>query len=251
MATKIIADRRIHSSTVKDQLARIKANVQDSYQYFSHNYDHFNKMMKFIMKTSLSDDEVSMYKELGRPTLEFNILEAYGSRILGEFTKQEPSIDVNAADDFMGQVDPQLIQFIESEMRAFLYQSNRDNMCAKIFRDMIYGGFGVVKVYTDWVHEKSFDQNILMRSVFDPTLCFFDKMAQLSHKGDGMFAGECFPKSKEEFEAKYGNKYTQNMRFTRNIAGFNWSYNTDGQDFVLLPARYYRKLEKIINKSPG
>jgi Phage P22-like portal protein len=242
MATKIIADRRINYSTIKDRLERLKANTQDSYQYFSHNYDHFNKMMKFIMKTSLSDDEVSMYKELGRPTLEFNILEAYGSRILGEFAKQEPSILVSSADDSMNETDPYLIEFLESHMRAFLHHSNKDHMTSKVFRDMCYGGFGVVKVYTDWASERSFNQNILMRSVFDPTLTFFDKMARESHKGDGMFAGECFPKTKEEFEAEYGSKYSKNMRFTRNVSGFNWTYNTDGQDFILM-CEYFEKMK--------
>lgn len=240
MATKIIADRRISYSSIKDQLERIKANIQDTYQFSEPNYDYFNKMMKFITKTSLSDDEISMYRELGRPQLEFNILEAYGSRQIGEFSKQEPSILVGAKDDAANGVDPALISFIESHMRAIIFQSNQDNMAVKVYRDMLYGGYSVVKVYTDWAAEKSFNQDILWKPAYDPTLCGFDKMARESHKGDGMFCFENFPKSREEFESKYGTQYTKRMNFTRNIGGFNWSYSAAGQDIVLL-CEYYEK----------
>jgi hypothetical protein len=82
----------------KERLNEIKSNVEQSYTYFKDNYDRYNEYLKFVFKTSLTDIDINTLKDLGKPDIEFNILESFVSRLRGEFAKQQPSLSVRAAD---------------------------------------------------------------------------------------------------------------------------------------------------------
>jgi hypothetical protein len=51
--------------------------------------------------------------------------------------------------------------------------------------------------------------------------------------------------SKEEFEDKYGAEYAKNMEFTRDLGGFNWSFQTDKGKVILVCDYYYKKKTKF------
>ncbi len=237
--TKVISDRRVVKSTIDDQLVRIKGSIQEAYDYFRPNYVRFNFFKNFIFRSSLSADDLTIYKARKMPTLEFNILEAYISRQRGEFSKQEPSLSVSSIDG-SSDVDPQLISTVEGHIRHIFYESNRDNMEYDIYTDILSGGFSAMKITTDYANEMSFDQNIKISRVFDPTMCGFDMLARDSHKGDGRFCFELFPMSRDDFEDKYGTDATESMKFTKQMGGFNWSYSNNNEEIVLV-AQYYEK----------
>jgi hypothetical protein len=85
-----------------DRLKNLKKTVEEAQEYFSENVDRFNEFIKFVFKTSMNQQEVAALLTTGKPTIEFNILEAYISRLRGEFAKQQPSINVRAADGVCG-----------------------------------------------------------------------------------------------------------------------------------------------------
>lgn len=239
------------SSSLADKKESIKTNIKDWHQYFSKNFRRFDYWRKFVFETTLSDDFISMMQELGRPQLEFNILEAYINRLLGEFSKQEPSFKVSQS-DIPPFAPPQLIQTVEGYMRYILSESNRDNMQYDVYKDIISGGFSGVKVFTDYANERSLDQNIFIKRMYDPTLMIFDKYARDSHKGDGNYSGELYPMSREDFESRWGTKNTSKMKFTRNTSAspgnsfdFNWSFvNSSSMREVVLVGDYYEKVYK-------
>lgn len=242
MPGTIIADRRVSGKKIDDKLSRIKSNVKDSHDYFSANYKRFHKFKNLIYNTSLSSDDVDLNKELGRPQIEFNLMEAKLNKAIGEFAKQEPGIYISNSDLSLEPGNPQLIETLEGYFRNLFYESNRDNMAVSVYGDMMDGGFSAIKIYTDYINEMSFDQQIMMKHPFDPTLCGWDKMATESHKGDGMFCFELYPVLKEEFESQYGTKYTSKIRFTRSgdTANFNWSYVNNNQE-ILMRCHYWEK----------
>lgn len=246
MPTTIIADRRISGRKIDDQLGRIKANVKDSHDYFKENYKRYHWFKNFTFNTSLSTAEVALNQELNRPQIEFNLMEAKLNKQFGEFAKQEPGIFVSNSDLSIQPGDPNLIELLEGYFRNLFYESNRDNMALKNYEDMCSGGFSALKIYTDYIHEKSFDQQIMMKRPFDPTLCGWDKMAMESHKGDGMFCFELFPVSKEEFEKEFGTDYTKKMKFVRSSDAyeFNWSYINDNQPIVMRGHYWEKKRDK-------
>ncbi len=226
---------------IQDKLTRIKENVRGAYEYFKPNYDRYNDFRKFVFETALTNDDVSLLVSLGRPQLEFNVLEAYISRLMGEFSKQEPDIEVSADDP--QDADPRTIQMIEEHLRHTLNDANNEHTKYEVYKDLLSGGFSVLKVSTDYKSPMSMKQDIFIERAFEPTLCCFDKLARFSHKGDGKFCAELFPMTKEEFEEEYPDIDISGLSFRRDFSGFNWSYLNDNKE-MLIVADYYEKKPK-------
>lgn len=228
----------------QDRLAEIKKNIRGSHDYFKHNYDRFNEFRRFVFESSLSSDEIALLMNIGRPTLEFNILEAYISRLLGEFEKQEPSISVHADDQT--QVDVQTIELVEKHLKHIFLDSKNRHTQYEIYKDILSGGFSAARVTTEWANSMSFDQVPNFARVFDPTLCGWDKLAIESHKGDGRFCFELTPMEKERAEEELpGIKFDQ-ISFRKDVEGFNWSYLNDRGEKILIVADYYEKHVKDV-----
>ena len=235
----------------QSELTRIKDNVRRAYDYFKPNYDRYNEFRRFVFECSLKEEEITLLMTLSKPQLEFNVMEAYISRLLGEFSKQEPDIEVSADDQ--NTANPMVIKVVEQHLRHTLSDENNHHTRYEVYKDILSGGFSVMKVTTDYAHHMSLDQVIKVERAFDPTLCGFDQLARYSHKGDGRFCFELFPKSKEEFLDEYPEVPLNELSFRRDISGFNWSYLNDSTPIVMV-ADYYEKKKKkatIVRTSDG
>src|ERR1700691_2934886 len=166
----------------QDQLDRIKTTIRRSYDYFKPNYDRYNKFRRFVFESSLTPDEISLLSDQSKPQLEFNVLEAYISRLLGEFSKQEPDISVSADDE--NQADPMTIKVVEQHLRHTLNDSSNEHVRYEVYKDILSGGYSVFKVTTDYANPMSMNQ-IIGLSRAEPTLCGFDQLCKFAHKGDG------------------------------------------------------------------
>ena len=241
----------------QDRLADIKKSVEQSREYFQDNVDRYNEFMKFVFETSMTQDEVNTLQELGKPSLEFNILEAYVSRLKGEFAKQQPSLTVRAADGIpLVMLDEEFtdtIKVVEGHLRALFCDSVTDKFEYDVYTDLLAGGFSVAKVYTEYTSELSFEQKICVDRAFDVTLTGFDPMARKSHKGDGKFCFELYPMERKQFEEMYGKDATINMKFVREFEGFSWSFKNEKEDIILVCDFYEKKQkrEKIIKLANG
>lgn len=226
----------------QDQLGRITGTIRKAHDYFRPNYDRYNKFRKFVFETSLRQEEITLLSNIGRPQLEFNILEAYISRLLGEFYKQEPDIEVSADDP--SKADPIMISLVEQHLRHFFSDDNNQHTRYECYKQLLSGGFSVLKVFTDYSSPMSFDQVIKLQ-LAEPTLCAFDMNARLSHKGDGLWCSELFPMQEEEFKATFPKVSIRDVSFRRDFAGFNWSY-LNGNDKIIMVAHYYEKSPKDV-----
>lgn len=234
----------------QDQLNRIKKNIEKSHEYFQDNVKRFNYFRQFVFQSSLSEADRVALKETKKPILEFNSLEAFISRLRGEFSKQEPSIAVRLLDH--SGLDPNLPLILEGHLRSIFDEANHNGCSYEVYTDILSGGFSAMKIWTEYQHEKSFDQVIKIGRVYDPTLVGFDPLAVLPHKGDGRYCFELIPKTKEEFQAEYPDIDLSTLKFSR-IEGFNWSYQSN-QEEVLLLCDYYvkkKKSKKLVRLSNG
>ena len=225
----------------QDQLERIKTSVRRSYDYFKPNYDRFNEFRRFVFESSLREEDITLLMTLSRPQLEFNVLEAYISRLLGEFSKQEPDIEVSADDQ--NKADPLTIKVVEQHLRHTLTDSRNYHTKYEIYKDLLSGGFSSLKVTTDYSTPLSMHQSINIERAYDPTLCGYDQYSKYAHKGDGRFCFELFPKTKEDFEDEYPDIDVEKLSYRRDFAGFNWSYLNDSTP-TLIVADYYEKKKK-------
>lgn len=224
-----------------DQFVSIKKDIEKGYSYMQNNYKMYNDFIRFVFKTSISPQAQSANQELQIPNLEFNILEAYVSRLCGEFSKMEAAFSIRAKEG-VKLIDPRVIEVVEAHTKAAFTSGDKRSLSYHLYRDLLSGGYSVAKIYTDYADEMAFDQKIYIDRVFDPTLTVFDPLARKSHKGDGRFCAELFPKSEEEAVAMYGSDILKEVSFTRDssIQQFNWSYMNQ-QEKILLFAEYFKK----------
>ena len=225
----------------QDQLERIKKNIEKSHSYFRANYDRWHKNKKFLYVTSINDKEMAVLKDLKKPQIEFNILEAFVSRQKGEFAKFEPGIKVSAGDD--DAVDPATIDMVEGHFRKIEKNMRDESVSSGLYDDMLSGSFSVAKVWTEYTSDMSFDQVIKVGRAFDPTLCGFDPLARQSHKGDGEYQFEIFPKRESVFKDENPGVDTTQLTFSTNIDEFSWSYKTSKEKIILV-AEYFEKKKK-------
>lgn len=225
----------------QDQLARIKKNVKTAYDYFKPNYDRYNEFRRFVFETSLKNEEITLLQTISKPQLEFNVLEAYISRLLGEFSKQEPDIEVCADDQ--NNADPMTIKVLEQHLRHTLTDASNHHTKYEVYKDLLSGGFSALKVTTDYANPMSMHQVINIERAYDPTLCGFDQLAKYSHKGDGRFCFELFPMSKDDFMEEYPDVSVKDLNFKRDFAGFNWAYLNDSTP-IMIVGDYYEKKKR-------
>lgn len=225
-----------------ENLARIKKNISTSYLYFEDNYKRFRDFRRFVFCESVTEDQRAMLRRLNRPANEFNILEAFISRLLGEFAKQEPSIIVSPADD--APIPAEVCDVLEKNIRHVMYDANKNSFAYELYKDLLSGGFSVAKVWTDYASPMSFDQIIKWGRAFDPTLCGFDPLARASHKGDGQYSFELFPMLEDDFLLKFPNIKRESLGYQRDIEGFSWSYQDSQQRKTVLIGDYYEKKKK-------
>lgn len=223
----------------------IRKDIEHGYLYFKNNYATYNAFIRFVFKSSMSPAAKSVNQELDKNSLEFNILEAFISRLCGEFSKMDPAFSVRAKEG-VKLIDPEVIALVEAHLKAAFLGGDKSSLSYRLYRDLLAGGYSVAKIFTDYANEMSFDQKIFVERVFDPTLTVFDPLARQSHKGDGRFCCELFPKSANEAVQIYGSDILKGVSFARssNIDDFNWTYQNQREDIILFGEYFNKKIKK-------
>lgn len=250
------------AKTHKDQLKRIKKNVENSYDTSKENYESFNFFRNFVFVTSMDSQAASVNEELQKNVLEFNVLETNISRLLGEFIKNELGVVISSSDDYHADDEnektqqAELIRVLEGHCRYLIQEANKEGFEYNIYRDTLSGGMSGIKVYTKYSGEKSFHQDIVLERVYDPTLVGFDVLAMKPDKSDGMYCFQNIPMRKEDFIEEFGIDVT-GMKFTRKLDAqmitsmkgsptfgpFQWAYSNNRDDIIVV-CDYYEKVKK-------
>lgn len=229
-------------------LATIKKDIESFYLYFEHNFKNYREFVIKTFKTTLNDADRDNLTLVGKPTIEFPIFESYVSRLRGEFSKQRPTFNVCAAEGLkIGRIDDEylkLMKVLQAHITEIVADADAEGFSNDIYGlDCVPGGFGVARISTDYVSNKSFEQRIKLERVIDPTKCGFDPLAKLRHKGDGRFCFELYPMTQEEFAQEFGEEKARRFNFTRAIESFNWTYANEDKKIVLV-GDYYTKVLK-------
>ena len=233
-----------------DMLEELKGCVEDWHGYWKSNTTRYNDFVRMVFSTALTPKMRNKLEELQKPQLEFNIMEAMISRLRGEFAKQEPSLNLRASDgvspDMLDDQFLATIDVVEAHIRSIFFDASNDSFEYTTYSDILGGGFSVAEVYTDYVNAMTFEQCIKVERAFDPCLCFFDPMARLSHKGDGNYCGQMYPRTKEEFIEEFGEECIKGSSFVRaENSGYSWSYRNGTKDIILVGYFYKKKRKKV------
>ena len=229
----------------KKLLERISGNISRSMQQNYGNIERFNNSREFVLKSTLSAKTKNSLSATNAPILEFNISEAFLSRLRGEFSQNEPGISVTIAET--AQNTPELEktrEIIEGHVRYILDEANRNGVQTSIFDEVISGGFSVGKVYTKYDEGKTFKQKIVFSKTYNSTLTGFDVLSREPSRKDSVYSFELFSYPKETFEEEFNIK-VKDVDFSKSQEKFSWFYKVGDQEVVVVADYYEKKVEKV------
>jgi hypothetical protein len=233
-------------TTKKDEkkLLKYKKQVERFQEFFRSNYIRWHKMKIFILESALTNEDREVLRDRQMPELEFNNVEPYFSRLVGEWYNQDPGIVASSRNGEM--VDPNLLKFIEGYFRHILDKAKDKSTFIESIKDTMIGGFTTLELHIEY-EGKSFTKCPVIKKNQLPTLVYYDPMALDVDKSDGEYCGKIYPKTKQEFEEEFKEKVPDDMKFFGEMDGFSWSYNSQKDEDILLVAEHYTK--KKINKT--
>ena len=116
-----------------------------------------------------------------RPCLTINKLDAYCRQITNQQRQQRPRIKVHGMNN---ESDAKLAEILQGVCRHIEVNSNADDAYDHAFDFAVRMGWGYWRIETDYLNEKSFDQEIYIRRINNPFTVYFDPNSILPNGSD-------------------------------------------------------------------
>lgn len=180
--------------------SKIRDRVDKWDKYWSINRSLYYEWVDFVMGDQWREDESKLFERYNKIPLMFNKLGVLMNHLLGDQMANTPMLQI---------VPDENVPVETADVRAALIKSISLNSDAKTiyqkaFGQAIVGGFSAIIIKTAYLHEMSFDQEILFEGVEDPNRCYWDISAKALTKTDGMYAGFKTRISRKKFKDMYG-----------------------------------------------
>jgi Phage P22-like portal protein len=136
----------------------------------------------------------------GRPCLTINRIPQFLRQVTNEIRQNRPSIQVNPVDDM---ADPETAEILQGIMRHIEVTSDADVAYDTAAEHAATFGFGYIRVITDYVDERSFDQEIKIERIRNPFSIYFDPECQKTDYSDARYAFVVQDIERDEFKKLY------------------------------------------------
>ncbi len=170
-------------------------------EYFKYNIDQYHQLFQFVMGKQWEDDEEDMLiTTLNKVPLQFNKLATLVNTLLGEQQQNTPQLEVNP----LSNCDEETAEIRQTVVKDIMLSTDSKTHYQIAANQAFTGGFGCFIVETDYSHDKSFDQDIMLRTLKDATRAYWDLGAEDINKTDGMRAGYITRMTRKKFAQVYG-----------------------------------------------
>lgn len=177
-------------------------------QYFKQNIDLYHMMHTFVLGQQWNDEEADdMVKTYRKVPLVSNKLGTMANSLLGEQQQNTPQLQVVP----MTGCDEEIAHLREIITKDIVFSSKATTAYQVAAMQTAIGGFGAYGIGTDYIHEKSFDQDIVYFHFKDATRCYWDVGAETINKTDGTLCGYLARISRKKFAQLYGKELEEKV----------------------------------------
>lgn len=216
----------------KDELKKI-GHAIEHYKKVNGNY---KKCMKFAYESVLSKQDIQSLESEDISTFEINSLKPYINPQIKQLCDSSPNLK------FTSDKDEHSATLLNAYFDKVKSQSQYDTQLFKSIKSSIIGGFGVIKIKTDFCDEESFNQELSIVSHVNPTCVYFDPNANNAAKTDAKWVFELKKLAKSEFQDEYGedkyNAIIKSIKETRE-SRVKWIENQKSEKETLTICEYY------------
>jgi len=192
--------------------------------------------MKFAFVSGHQWDDHLTQKRRNRPCYEFNRTRQSIRAVTGQQLKNKPQIKVRPAEE----TDVDLSDVLNGLIKNIENQSHAEVAYDTAFQWSCGGGYGVIRVVTEYESDYSFDQCLKIKTVYDPMTVFFDPTSKEFDRRDAryVFVTEMIPRA--EFKKRWPDKDIVDFDSPEIFGEWRYWYERD----EVRIAEYWYKEEK-------
>ena len=217
---------------------KVRNEIKKWEDYWHSNNLQFHEFMDFIMGNQWKEDESKLFERYNKVPLVMNKLAPLSNALIGEQVQNTPNLQVSPDDTVPEQT---------AEIRAALIKEISLNSDSKLvyqnaFEHAVIGGFGAYALGTEYTGNKTFDQDIKLFAIKDPTKCYWDLSAESPCKTDGMYAGYRTRMSRKKMAGMYGRDIERRIGSASTEDGAISFADDDSITFIDHFRRKYKKV---------
>jgi hypothetical protein len=226
------------------KLARERAKA--SSDYWRNNYRDSENDVSFIFGEQWDEETKRTRAKDGRPTLTINKTQQFISKVVGDQRRNTTSIKVkpvsaNVADvklpNSAGSKDYSTSDVYEAIIRNIESISNAQDHYNTAFKHALEGGFGWLRVLTDYSQDDSFDLDLKIESVRNRWSVLVDHKSTQPDFSDMNYCFVFDKISRKEFEKRYPDKKIGDFDTTLDSEYDEWQ-----QEETIRIAEYYTRV---------
>jgi hypothetical protein len=145
------------------------------YQYWSSEYERAEDDIDFSLGNQWPDKVRADRQADGRPALTENRIDVSVIQTINDIRQTRPAIDVNPQD---GKSDPETARVLKGIIRNIERLSNAQTAYDTAAENAIRGGYGWIRIKTDYVDENSFDQEAEICTIENPFSVVIDSASK-------------------------------------------------------------------------
>ena len=214
---------------------KIKAQIKAWDDSWRVNNEQYYEQQNFILGDQWRDEEARVFETYKKIPLSSNKLAPLANYLLGEQRQNTPSIECIPDED----VPEDAIEAREALIHEISFSSDSKVVYQIAFQQALISGFGAFYVDTEYDNDYSFDQNIKIKAIYDPTRCYWDVAAESPCKTDGMFSGRRTRMSRMLFRNLYGESLERKIGNDTVEDYMVWA----NQDSIMVVDHYERKYD--------
>ena len=186
----------------EDIILDCKKAMHDWYSWFTDNVTAYKADMKFYGGDQWDDETYREYVQKKIPTLVLDQVGPNIRKMMGQQKNADVTANLVSRTTDMPQANYDLISGL---VKRILYNAHSRDVFSQCYESQLAGGWGVIKLGTDYESPTTFDQKITLDVTYEPVNVFFDPIAEGATKEDGQWCGSYEMMSKDEFKEKYPN----------------------------------------------
>lgn len=220
----------------KDLLTEIIKFRDDAQDYWQSIYDQGLEDKRFVTLKGEQWDEQALKqrKAQGKPTLEINLVRTYVQQQINTMRQNRPQAKVVPVDS---GADPETAKVLEGLIKDVEEASNFENALDIAAANQVHAAVGFYRITTDYINEKSFNQEPQFKSIENPQAVLIDPLSRSLDGSDMTKALVCEWVDKDQIAKDYGDDAISDFEMDNSE---EWT-NTD--DNTVCIAEYFYKDE--------
>ena len=187
-----------------DILERVRQLCDDAQDYWQDNFKCGEEDRRFVTldHAQWSDEDREARKEAGIPTLTINKLRTYCKQQINSAKMNKQQIKAEPVDDI---ADPAIARIFNGLLRDTEISSSADNAYDAAMENVVYSGFGAIRIHVDYVSPDSFQQEPKIMSIHNADSVYFDPNSKELDGSDARYVVLKSWVSKDDLVEQYGD----------------------------------------------